>query len=104
MRLPTAALLFSGDVPGQPIVDLKRFRQRMRVQADIPDVRIHDLRHIFASLLVSGGAALEMIGRLLGHTQICTNQRYTHLIASPLRAEVNMVGKMLKPRLKVVGA
>ena len=71
--------------------------------AEIPDVRIHDLRHTFASLLVSGGAILEMIGRLLGHTQIGTTQRYAHLIDSPLRAGVNAVGEMLKPRLKVVG-
>ena len=94
--------LFPGDVPGQPVVDLKRFWERMRVQAEISDVRIHDLRHTFASLLVSGGASLEMIGRLLGHTQIGTTQRYTHLIDSPLRAGVNAVGEMLKPRLKVV--
>jgi integrase len=92
--------LFPGDVPGQPVVDLKRFWERMRLQADIPDVRIHDLRHTFASLLVSGGASLEMIGRLLGHTQIRTTQRYAHLIDSPLRAEVNAVGEMLKPRLR----
>lgn len=96
--------LFPGDVPGQPVVDLKRFWERMRVQAEIPDVRIHDLRHTFASLLVSGGASLEMIGRLLGHTQIGTTQRYAHLIDSPLRAGVNAVGEMLKPRLRVVGA
>jgi integrase len=95
--------LFPGDVPGQPVVDLKRFWERMRAQADIPDVRIHDLRHTFASLLVSGGASLEMIGRLLGHTQIGTTQRYAHLIDSPLRAGVNAVGEMLKPRLRVVG-
>ena len=96
--------LVPGDVPGQPVVDLKRFWERMRVQAEIPDVRIHDLRHTFASLLVSGGASLEMIGRLLGHTQIGTTQRYAHLIDSPLRAGVNAVGEMLKPRLKVVGS
>ena len=95
--------LFPGDVPGQPVVDLKRFWERMRVQAEIPDVRIHDLRHTFASLLVSGGASLEVIGRLLGHTQVGTTQRYAHLIDSPLRAGVNAVGEMLKPRLRLVG-
>jgi len=96
--------LFPGDVPSQPVVDLKRFWERMHVQADIPDVRIHDLRHAFASLLVSGGASMEMIGRLLGRTQIGTTQRYAHLIDAPLRAGVSAVGEMLKPRLKVVGA
>lgn len=95
--------LFPGDMPGQPMADLSRFWERVRTKADIADVRIHDLRHTFASLLVSGGASLEMIGRLLGHTQIGTTQRYAHLIDSPLRAGVNAVGEMLKPRLKVVG-
>jgi len=78
-----------------------------QVQAKYPDmvfvIRIHDLRYTFASLLVSGGASLEMIGRLLGHTQIGTTQRYAHLIDAPLRAGVNAVGEMLKPRLRVVG-
>ena len=96
-------ILFPGDVPGQPVVDLKRFWERMRTKAEIPDVGIHDLPHTFASLLVSGGASLEMIGRLLGHTQIGTTWRYAHLIGSPLRAGVNAVGEMLKPRLKVAG-
>ena len=43
-----------------------------------------------------------MIGRLLGHTQIGITQRYAHLIDSPLRAGVNAVGEMLKPRLRIV--
>ena len=62
--------------------------------ADTSDIRIHDLRRTFASLLVSGGASLEMIGRLLRHTQIGTNQVYAHLIDSPLRAGVNAEGEM----------
>jgi site-specific recombinase XerD len=76
----------------------------MCLQAEIPHVRIHDLRHTFASLLVYGDASLEMIGRLLGHTQAGTTQRYAHLIGSPLRAGVIAVGEMLKPRLRVVGS
>lgn len=100
---PGCPFLFPGDIAGQPVINLKRFWPRVRATAEIPDVRIHDLRHTFASLLVSGGASLEMIGKLLGHTQIGTTQRYAHLIESPLRAGVNAVGEMLKPRLKVVG-
>jgi len=100
---PGCPFLFPGDVEGQPVLELKRFWARMREVADIPDVRIHDLRHTFASLLVSGGASIEMIGKLLGHTQIGTTQRYAHLIESPLRAGVNAVCEMLRPRLKVVG-
>jgi hypothetical protein len=50
-------------------------------------------------LLVSGGASLKMIG----HTQIGSTRCYAHLIDAPLRAGVNSVGEMLKPRLRVVG-
>ena len=75
----------------------------MQMVAQNPYVTIHDLRRAFASLLVSGGASLEMIGRLLGHTQISTTQRYAHLIDASLRAGVNAVGEVLKPRLRVVG-
>lgn len=94
--------LFPWDVADQPVGDPKRFWPKMQKVAQIPDVRIHDLRHTFASLLVSGGASLEMIGRLLGHTQIGTTQRYTHLIDATLRAGVNAVGEMLNLRLNVV--
>ena len=50
------------------MIELKRFWARLRKVSDIPDVRIHDLRQTFASRLVLGGASLEMIGKLLGHT------------------------------------
>jgi len=65
-------------------------------------VRIHDLRHTFASLLVSGGASLEMIGKLLGHSQMQTTQRYAHLMDSPLRAGVGAVASAFKPRPRLV--
>jgi site-specific recombinase XerD len=66
-------------------------------------VRINDLRHTFASLLVSGGASLEMIGKLLGHSQIKTTQRYAHLTESPLRAGVDAVADLMRQRPKIVG-
>jgi integrase len=61
-----------------------------------------DLRHTFASLLVSGGASLEMIGKLLGHTQMQTTQRYAHLMDSPLRAGVDAVAHIFRPRPTLV--
>ena len=57
---------------------------------------------IFASLLVSGGASLEMIGKLLGHSQMQTTQRYAHLMDSPLRAGVDAVASAFRPRPKLV--
>lgn len=53
-------------------------------------------------MLVSGGASLEMIGKLLGHSQMQTTQRYAHLMDSPLRAGVDAVASMLRPRPKIV--
>ncbi|WP_114966374.1 tyrosine-type recombinase/integrase [Alkalilacustris brevis] len=94
--------LFPGDVPGQPVREIRRFWIRIRKTAQIEDVRIHDLRHTFASLLVSGGASLEMIGKLLGHSQMQTTQRYAHLLDAPLRAGLDAVASAVRPRLKVV--
>jgi integrase len=94
--------LFPGDVPGQPVKEIRRFWRRMQATAEIGDARIHDLRHTFASLLVSGGASLEMIGKLLGHTQMQTTQRYAHLLDAPLRAGLDAVASAVRPRLKVV--
>ncbi|TKZ16040.1 site-specific integrase [Shimia litoralis] len=94
--------LFPGDVPGQPVIEIRRFWRRIQAAADLQDVRIHDLRHTFASLLVSGGASLEMIGKLLGHTQMQTTQRYAHLLDEPLRAGLDAVASAVRPRLKVV--
>ncbi|MDP7150288.1 MAG: site-specific integrase [Paracoccaceae bacterium] len=100
----TSPWVFPGDVPGQPVIEIRRFWKRIQREAQIEDVRIHDLRHTFASLLVSGGASLEMIGKLLGHTQMQTTQRYAHLLDAPLREGVNAVAGMFRPRrLKVVG-
>lgn len=58
----------------------------VRRRAKIPDVRLHDLRHSFASIAVSNGQTLPIVGALLGHTQAQTTQRYAHLMADPLRA------------------
>ncbi len=94
--------LFPSDAPGQPVQEIRRFWARIQKEVGIQDVRIHDLRHTFASLLVSGGASLEMIGKLLGHSQMQTTQRYAHLMDSPLRAGVNAVASAFKPKPRLV--
>jgi integrase len=58
-------------------------------------VRLHDLRHTYASILASAGLSLPIIGRLLGHTQAATTQRYAHLMDDPLRAATERVGAIV---------
>jgi integrase len=62
-------------------------------EAGIEGVRVHDLRHTHASILVSSGASLPLIGSLLGHTQPSTTNRYAHLLDQPLRDAVDLVGR-----------
>ena len=57
--------------------------------------RIHDLRHSFASILVSAGASLPLIGQMLGHTQVQTTQRYAHLFDDPMRDAAETVGQVI---------
>jgi integrase len=95
--------LFPGEIDGQPVQDFRRFWRRVKSDAELPsNLRVHDLRHTFASLLASGGASLSMIGKLLGHTQSSTTERYSHLVDSALRNRVDEVGGLIRPALRVV--
>jgi integrase len=87
--------------PGRPGVrdtrgDLYRFWDEVRRKANLPEVRIHDLRHTFASHLVSGGESLELVGELLGHTDPRTTQRYSHLASQPLRDASNRFARLYR--------
>ena len=64
------------------------------------DARVHDLRHTYASLLVSSGETLPIIGRLLGHTQSQTTQRYAHLQTDPLQKATDRVGAIIMGKRK----
>jgi len=68
----------------------------LRAAAGLEDVRLHDLRHSYASLLVSEGLSLEIIGKLLGHSKIQTTQRYAHLADAPLRAATELVARKVR--------
>ncbi|SFD29484.1 tyrosine-type recombinase/integrase [Tropicimonas isoalkanivorans] len=96
--------LFPSDVEGQPVQEIRKFWYAIQEEAKLPKLRIHDLRHTFASLLASGGASLSMIGKLLGHTQAKTTQRYAHLAEQPLRDGVGFVAEAMRPRPHLVHA
>ena len=63
------------------------------------DVRLHDLRHSFASVGAGAGLSLPIIGALLGHSQPATTARYAHLASDPLQEAVNLVGRRLADAL-----
>ena len=91
--------VITGTLPGKPLSDLQPFWQRVRARAGVKDVRIHDLRHTFASAAVASGQGLPMIGKLLGHTQVQTTARYAHLAAEPVRLAADAVAQNLRQSL-----
>ena len=80
-----------GTKEGGHFVNLKDPWGAIRKAAGLDDVRIHDLRHSFASVGASGGMSLPIIGALLGHTQAATTQRYAHLADDPLKAAASEI-------------
>ncbi|MFD0985502.1 tyrosine-type recombinase/integrase [Methyloligella solikamskensis] len=73
--------------------------RKIREAAGLADVRIHDLRHSFASIAVSGGASLPIVGALLGHSDSSTTQRYAHLHDDPLKAASEAAGHKISASL-----
>ena len=94
-RLPDLVHLFPGGKEGHPLQEIKRFWTSVCAKAGISGVRIHDLRHTYASILASSGLSLPIIGRLLGHTQAQTTARYSHLFDDPLRAATERAGAII---------
>jgi integrase len=87
--------VITGTLEGRRLSDLQPFWQRVRARVGLKDVRIHDLRHTFASTALVAGQGLPMIGKLLGHTQVETTARYAHLAADPVKSAANSVAGLL---------
>jgi integrase len=84
-----------GDVEGQHWISIQRPWRRIRARANLPDLRINDLRHSFASVAVSDGESLPIVGKLLGHTQTQTTARYAHLAPNPVRDVADRVAAQI---------
>lgn len=87
--------IFSGSL-GAPLVDVKRTWASVCRTAELPGVRMHDLRHTYASLLASSGASLPVVGALLGHSQPQTTARYAHLYDDTLRSATQSVADAIR--------
>lgn len=90
-RVPGNPYVIAGKHDGAHLTDLQRPWRRIRKHAGLDDVRIHDLRHSFASMAVGEGESLYIIGKLLGHTQAQTTARYAHLADDPAKQAANRV-------------
>ena len=77
---------------------MERHWRRIRTAAGLDDLRLHDLRHSFASILAGDGQSLPIIGALLGHTQAQTTARYVHLLDDPLRKATERAGAKMARR------
>ena len=76
-------------------IGLRRAFAKACVKAKLPGLRIHDLRHSFASFAIADGASLFLIGKLLGHASARTTERYAHLSGDPLQDAVNLIGRRI---------
>jgi integrase len=88
-----------GERPDRARADLNRPWRRIRKAAGLDDVRIHDLRHSFASVGASSGLGLPVIGALLGHRVSQTTARYAHLHNDPMRQAVERIGNEIAAKL-----
>jgi integrase len=84
--------ILKGRLAGKPLVNLAKPWKVICQQAMLTDIRIHDLRHTAASIGVAQGLSLPIVGRLLGHTQAQTTQRYAHVDADPALVAANAIG------------
>jgi integrase len=94
-RMTANSRVFPGMRAESASAAIEKAWSRIRTSADLADVRLHDLRHSFASVGAAGGLSLPIIGALLGHKHATTTARYAHLSADPLRAANETVGERI---------
>lgn len=82
-RLDGNPFVFPGHINGRHLVNIQKPWRALRQQAGLDDVRLHDLRHSFASISIEVGGTLPVIGALLGHSQAQTTARYAHVAPHP---------------------
>lgn len=82
------------------VSNLYKFWNAVRIEAGCPDLRMHDLRHSFASAAISAGLTLAQIGELLGHKSPQTTHRYAHLVDEAATAAANATADQIVMRMK----
>lgn len=100
MRVDENPYVIVGAKPGKHFVEMQSPWRRLRKKAGLEDVRIHDLRHSFASFAINDGMHLQMVGKLLGHTQAQTTMRYAHLSDDTMKQAANRVSTIMDAPVK----
>ncbi len=91
--------IFPGSGSEGRMINLRKPWTRICQRAKLEGVRLHDLRHTAASIAVGQGASLPIIGRLLGHSQAQTTQRYAHVDSNPALNAANAIGSILASKI-----
>jgi integrase len=99
-RKPKNPYVITGRRKGSHLTDVKGPWSRIRDLAGLKELRLHDLRHSFASVGAGAGLSLPIIGALLGHSQPATTARYAHLARNPLQEAADLVGQRLADAMK----
>jgi len=94
-RADGEAFVFPSNRSGKPYIDLWHAWRKLCKTAGISGLRVHDLRHSYASALVNTGHNLPLVASLLGHSSVAMAERYSHLYDNPLRAATEKVGAII---------
>lgn len=95
-RRGPADLVFWSKLLRRPVKDIDRFWREVKADAGLPGVRLHDLRHSFASHAAARSETLPMIGRLLGHAKLASTSRYAHLDDGHVLEAAERVGALIE--------
>jgi len=100
-RIGGSPFVFPGLSPLRPLSRAAVFVLwcQVRTAADLPDVRLHDLRHSYASVGVSRGYSLPIVAKLLGHSSVAMTERYSHLAATPVQLAANDIAAHIERAL-----
>ena len=96
VRVPRSPWVFAGVTPDRHLSQLSTYWRHARGRCGLEDVRIHDLRHSFASRALALGESLNIIGRLLGHTDVASTARYAHLVRDAEKVAAAKVGNSIE--------
>jgi integrase len=92
--------VFPSDRGTGPVIAIQKSWDMVRVWCGLEEVRLHDLRHSFASFAAADGSSLFLIGKVLGHTQARTTEKYAHLSDDPVRAVANKAASRIAAAMR----